>query len=216
MSCVVYVSESCHTYVSHLCVTLMCVLMNWACHRCEWVVSLIWLSRVTRVNESYDACEQVIWRVWMSHITRVNESNATREDRRCYATGWVMRHKYISMSRVTHVNENVTHTQVSAVTRLMRKWHILRWLPLHDLMGLAFRCAKFRFCLGLLDDFARNGASNNLFGFLCLDLFTCLCLCVLVCMCVCLCVLVCVSVYWCVCVCSASVLGCLMVLAKSC
>jgi len=37
----------------------------------------MWMSRVTRVNESCDTCEWVMSHVWMCHVTRVNGSHVT-------------------------------------------------------------------------------------------------------------------------------------------
>jgi len=117
-------NESCHTCewgMSH---------MNEACHTYEWVTSHIsrmhrssialWMSHVTRVNES---CRKWIMShmwispvtndwvmrfilLWMSHITHMNESHHTYE--------WVTSHvqhihqSYIALwlSHVTHVNES--------------------------------------------------------------------------------------------------------------
>ena len=36
----------------------------------------------------------------------------------------------------------------------------MTWLPLQHLLGLAFRCAKYRHCLSLLDSMARAGAGS--------------------------------------------------------
>ena len=69
-------------------------------HTCEWVMSHIWMSHITHVNESYHTCEWVISRMWMSHITHMNES--------CHTCEWVILH--IWMSHVKQVAfEHLAH-----------------------------------------------------------------------------------------------------------
>jgi len=60
----------------------MCRVMyvNESCHTCEWVMSHMWMSHVTRVNGS---C------MWMSHVTRVNDSCHARMNESCHT--WMSR-----------------------------------------------------------------------------------------------------------------------------
>ena len=75
--------------------------MNESCHTYEWVVSYIWMSHVTHVNEDNSPQSHT----WMSHVARMNES--------CHTHEWVMSHAWIShatphtwMIHVTHMNES--------------------------------------------------------------------------------------------------------------
>ena len=69
--------------------------MNESCHTYEWVMSRIWMSRVTHMNESCHTRECVTSHKWMSHVTHTNES--------CHTYESVMSH--IWMSHATHMNE---------------------------------------------------------------------------------------------------------------
>jgi len=71
-----------------------------SCHRCEWIVSYIWMNHGThmnqschtcdmtdhtckwgmsRINESWHTCEWVISHVWMSHAMHASDSRHTHE-----------------------------------------------------------------------------------------------------------------------------------------
>jgi len=102
--------------------------VNESCHACEWVMSLMWMSNVTHVWQSWGtsislvawrrghepchACEWDLSRTWMRHVKHVNESCHEFEwdmSRMCgsheareHTVGDVM---YVGMSHVTHVNE---------------------------------------------------------------------------------------------------------------
>jgi len=75
------------------------------CDTYEWVMSHIWMSHVTHINESRDTHEWVMWHIWIRHITshirwssacltHMNESRDTYEH--------VMWHAWIR--HVTHRN----------------------------------------------------------------------------------------------------------------
>ena len=76
---------------------------NESCHRYEWVMFYIWMSRVTHMNESCSSYEWIMSDIWMSRVTDMNES--------CHRYEWVM--SQIWMSHVTHVNE---------------PWHTREWV----------------------------------------------------------------------------------------
>jgi len=59
----------------------------------EWVMSHIWMSRVTHMDESWHTYERVIPHIWMSHVTHLNQS--------CHTYERVMSH--IWTSHVTHI-----------------------------------------------------------------------------------------------------------------
>ena len=75
--------------------------MNEPYHTYEWVMSHIWMSHVTRMNESrhtYErwnmiqikAYERVMSHIWMSHVTHMNESCHTYE--RVMSHIWALKH----------------------------------------------------------------------------------------------------------------------------
>jgi len=45
--------------------------------QCEWVMSHIWMSHVTHMNESWHIYEWVMSQIWISHVTHMNESCQT-------------------------------------------------------------------------------------------------------------------------------------------
>jgi len=61
--------------------------MDESCHTREWVMSCIWMSRVTHINESCPTYEWVLSHIWMSHVMHTSKS--------CHTHG---------MSHVTHIN----------------------------------------------------------------------------------------------------------------
>jgi len=101
-------------------------------HTCEWVMSHIWMSHVTHMNESCHTSEWVMSHIWMSHVTHLNES--------CHTYEWVMSH--IWMSRVIHLNESchrcewvmshlrmiTFHVWTHHVTRVNESWHKYEWV----------------------------------------------------------------------------------------
>ena len=107
-----YVCQSCRTFwkrnarLIHICDSFIFVteLMHlcdmththmW--HRCDMTHSHIWL-------DSFKCVTWVMSHLWMSHVTYVNES--------CHICEWVMSHIWLSlvvhmrMSHVTHMNES--------------------------------------------------------------------------------------------------------------
>ena len=77
-----------HIWMSHV------THVNESRHRYEWVMSHRWISHVTRINESYHTYERAISHIWMIHGTHMNES--------WHICAWGMAHR--SMSHVTHMN----------------------------------------------------------------------------------------------------------------
>ena len=68
--------------------------MTESCHTYEWVMSHIWMSRVTHMTESCHTYEWVVSHIWLSHVAHMNESLRLHEG--------VMSH--IRMSHVTCMN----------------------------------------------------------------------------------------------------------------
>ena len=56
--------------------------MHKSCHTHEWVMSHIWMSQVTHMNESCHTYEWVMLHIWMSHVTHMNKS--------CHKYEWAM------------------------------------------------------------------------------------------------------------------------------
>jgi len=52
--------------------------------RVNWVMSHIWMSHVTHMNDSCHTYERVMSHIWTSHVTHMNES--------CHTYEWVMSH----------------------------------------------------------------------------------------------------------------------------
>ena len=114
-----------------------------ACERCECVMSHMWMSHVTHVNESCHTCEWVMSHIWMSHVTYMNES--------CHTYEWVMSH--IWMSHVTHTNESchtyewvMSHIYMIQVTRANKSVHAyeshLKWESWTRIPVCVFVCSS--------------------------------------------------------------------------
>jgi len=108
---VAHVNESCHKYewvmsqiwMSHVSHINEVSHMNESHHTYEWVMSRMWMSHVPHVNESCPACEWGISHIWMSRVTRMDESRHTYE--------WITAHIWMS-----HVTFMVTHMNKSRPT----------------------------------------------------------------------------------------------------
>jgi len=48
--------------------------MNGSWHTYEWIMSHIWMSHVTHMNESCRTYEWVMLHIWMRHVTHMSES----------------------------------------------------------------------------------------------------------------------------------------------
>ena len=112
-----WVSSSSNGPVTHM--------MNESCRTCEYthkwvllhvrVMSLVWMSHVTRMNESCHTYEWVMSHIWINHVTRMNQS--------CHTDEWDMSHIWIShvprMNESCHTYESVmSHIWISHVTRM--------------------------------------------------------------------------------------------------
>jgi len=107
-----------------------------SCHKYEWImpetsvlISSIWMSHVSRMNESRITYEWVTYHVWMSHIPHMNESRITYE--------WVISH--IWMSHLTRMNESC-HTYewvlpFIRVTRINESCHTYEGVMSHTWMS---------------------------------------------------------------------------------
>jgi len=84
--------------------------MHMSCHTYEWVMSHIWRSRFTNMNESCRTYEWVMSHIWMSRVAHMNES--------CHT--W--------MRRVTHMNESCpTSTLPVNVDSSTESWYTYEW-----------------------------------------------------------------------------------------
>ena len=107
--------------------------MNTSIHTCECVMSYIWMSHVTRLNESYRT-----WHTWETHAhtheQRLLSPHSTRLTSHTYE--WVMSH--IWMSHVTHMNESChtyecvgSHMWMNHVTHVDESYHTCEWVMSH-------------------------------------------------------------------------------------
>jgi len=119
----------------------------------QCVMSRIWMSHVTHMNESCHAYEWVMSRIWMGHITYINESRTRcvswyrvpfvwNSTRTCYVTcQYVM--SRMTMSHVTHTNGSC-HTykwvtnkicmrdiSICHVTHNNESCHAYKWVMSH-------------------------------------------------------------------------------------
>jgi len=72
-----------------------------------WVMSTVWMSHVSRANESCLMYEWVMSHVWMSHVSCMNESCLNKKClmyESCLTCEWVMSHAW--MSHVTCMEES--------------------------------------------------------------------------------------------------------------
>jgi len=134
----------------------------------RWVTSLIWMSHVTRMNESRHSYEWVMSLVWMSHVTRLNESRHTwmshithMHESRC-THEWVTSHTWIShdtrMNESRHTYEWVTsHIWISHVTHMNNSCHTYQWV--------ASPISSFRY--GCRYPLVTFWVSNLIFGLVC-------------------------------------------------
>ena len=91
--------------------------MNESCHAYKRVMSRIWTSHATHMNESRGApectpCSWVTSHTWTSHVTRITESCHTYE-----RATWRTWGKHTLMSRVTRMNKSC-HTCEQVISRI--------------------------------------------------------------------------------------------------
>jgi len=83
-----------------------------SCHKCEWVMSHIWMSHVIiQMNESCHTREWITCHTIFSHVPHMHES--------CHTHEWVASH--MNGPCQTHMNE-------SYHTREWESWHTHEWL----------------------------------------------------------------------------------------
>ena len=134
---VAHMNKSCHTYawaMSH---------MNVSCR--TLVMSHIWMSHATHMDELRHTNKWVMSHEWMSHVTRMNES--------CHSKEWVMSHEW--MSRATRKHEHITRRNDTCNKRVWARMchvthkhcntqppqpqesrHTNQWVMSHEWMGL--------------------------------------------------------------------------------
>jgi len=111
----------------------MCVCMcervwergNESCHAWKWVMptcQIVWMRRVTHINESYHTYSWLMSRVWMSHVTHT------------LGTRWQCHVQNVWMSHVAHRNESC-HTWTSRVTHMNESCHTCEWVMSHIWMS---------------------------------------------------------------------------------
>ena len=90
-------NESCHTYEWGCHIWISCIIY-------EWVMSHIWMSHVTHMNESFHTYEWTMSHIWISHVTHMTES--------CHTC----------MNYVTHMNEPY-HRNEWVISRMNEAHH---------------------------------------------------------------------------------------------
>jgi len=139
-----HTNESCHTYLFQTAVprkqvisheSYDCVIYGTTQDTYEWVMSHIWMSHVTHMNELCHTYEWVMSHVCMSHVTsafskRPSPANklytrirhATHMNESCHKYQWVMAHLW--MSHFKHMNESChTYEWVNADTWISQVAH---------------------------------------------------------------------------------------------
>jgi len=123
----------------------------------QWVMSHIWMSHVTHMNESCRTYEWVMSHIWMSHVAHICMSHVTHMNESCHSYGRVMSH--IWMSHVAHMNESrhtsawvIRYVEMSHVTHMDESCHICKslhtyeyesshiWMICEDLTWLIHMC----------------------------------------------------------------------------
>jgi len=113
--------------------------MNESCFAYEWVMSLIWMSHVSHMNESCLAYEWVMSLIWMSHVSHMNES--------CLAYEWVM--SLIWMSHVSPMNESyLAWTKTQGMTHSYARHDWMSFVTRYSTKGRN-RVGFFLFFLGI-------------------------------------------------------------------
>ena len=127
------VNESCHTYEWLMPLTWMKLVRDTAPHGHVTSHMQMSISNVTQTNESCHTNGRVISHLWMSHVTHMNEPcKRTRhqmgESRHTYEC--VMSHVWMSL--VTHMNESCQYMWMSHITTMTGSCHtyegVMSWL----------------------------------------------------------------------------------------
>jgi len=111
-----------HVWMSHV------TRMNESCHTYERVMSYVWMSRATHMNESCRTYEWFMSHIWMTHVTH-----------ECF-----MPHTW--MIQVTHMNEScrtyewvMPHVWMSQAARMNESCRTYEWVMPHVWMSHAAR-----------------------------------------------------------------------------
>ena len=104
--------------------------VNGSCHKCECVMSQIWMGHVIDMNESCHRGLWVLWQVWMSHVTRMDES--------CRRCGCVM--PLMRMSHATNANESCRRFE----SVMSQMW--ISWVDIEQQMHIDFLASSILHC----------------------------------------------------------------------
>jgi len=167
MSHVTHMNESCHTYRSsandRAGQVSRVTQMHESCHTYKWVMSHIWMSHVTHMDESFthmnESCHTYGWvmsHIWMSHVTHTAVLPTTQQDEwimsrawmrhithmneTCHTHEWVMSHTWTS--HITHMNGSchtyervMSHTWMIHITHINESCHTYEWVMSHIWMS---------------------------------------------------------------------------------
>jgi len=126
----IFISRVTHVWHAHSYVRLDSCMFELV-----WVMSHIWMSHVTHMNESCYTYEWVMLHIWMSHVTHRNESCRTYEwvmshicisqityiNKPCYTYEWATSHLWVTHGSVT------SHIWTSHVTHMNESCHTYEW-----------------------------------------------------------------------------------------
>ena len=106
-------------------------------------MSHIWMSRVTRMNESCHAYEKFMSHIWMSRVTHGNKSFHTYE---CVMSHWWIIH-VTCMNESCHIYEAfISHIRMSRVSYMHQQCHAYACVMSHYRVAkthISSRCRSF-------------------------------------------------------------------------
>ena len=128
-----------HVWMSHV------TRMNESCHTYEWVMAHVWMSHVTRMNESCHTYEWVMSHVWLSHVTGEQCDEQPRRTSLRGGSGFICVTWLIHMCDMTH--SYVWHDSFICVTWLIHMWDMTHRDVCHDsciCVADSFICVTWR------------------------------------------------------------------------
>ena len=116
---VTHTNASCHTYKRRRYHSTH----EWY-HTCEWVISHIWMSRVTHTYIPYRICEQVTWRSSQKLRVAIHEQVRMRGTMHAY----VWHDTYICVTWLIHLYANKSHIRMGHATYIHESCHTYEWV----------------------------------------------------------------------------------------
>jgi len=134
----VWMRHATHTWkshVSHMCAHIEFVYstrmrVNETCHTCEWVMSYIWMSKVTHMNETYHTYEWARSHMWMSYITHLCSHRHLHTSTSVWM--WHVIHMnepcYTHLCSHRHLQTPHARAWTRHITRMNKPCHECRWV----------------------------------------------------------------------------------------